>query len=240
MHLRDYFHPIEFMETDDKWKNVEINECHEKLVSLNDISPQLMVSEEYYKKEIPGAIKGCYVRETVASLLLEASKKLPDGCSFIIFDAWRPPEVQKYLFDQYVNKLKNDFISLKEKDIIEMAEQYVSLPSINPDRPSPHFTGGAVDLTIIDDKGKYLFMDTEFDSFCQQSHTRYYEKKIEEGIKLSLTEINWCLNRRLLYNIMASVGFSNFSHEWWHYDFGNQPWGYYQRKKARYGLSSFN
>ena len=32
-------------------------------------------------------------------------------------------------------------------------------------------------------------------------------------------------NRRILYNAMLNVGFTNYPSEWWHYDFGDLFWG---------------
>ena len=48
----------------------------------------------------------------------------------------------------------------------------------------------------------------------ERSFTEFYEGTAgnEEAKK----------NRRLLFNLMTSVGFTNYPYEFWHYDFGNQ------------------
>lgn len=41
-------------------------------------------------------------------------------------------------------------------------------------------------------------------------------------------------NRRLLYHIMTSQGFTNDLEEWWHFDFGGQFWGKISGKRSIY------
>ena len=45
------------------------------------------------------------MRKITFDMLNEASKLLPKGYAFKIFDAWRPVAVQKYLFNRYAEKL---------------------------------------------------------------------------------------------------------------------------------------
>lgn len=236
MDLAKYFSPINENTVDEQWKDVAISECHEELVLIDGLNPHLISGSQYYKQGIPGAVKACYVRKTVADMLLQAIELLPVGCSLFVFDSWRPQIVQKYLFDCHVQELKKEHAGLREDDLIRLAQDFVSIPSTDPHKPSPHFTGGAVDLTIMDEKGILIPMGTDFDSFSAKAYTAYYEKKINERAHLTYEEINCCLNRRLLYNIMITAGFSNYANEWWHYDYGNQMWGFYTKHDAVYGL----
>ena len=68
-------------------------------------------------------------------------------------------------------------------------------------------------------------MGTKFDEFTSRTHTSYYEDKENSVIKN---------NRRLLYNIMTSVGFTNMPSEWWHYDYLDRFYAYYKNEPARY------
>ena len=79
-----------------------------------------------------------------------------------------------------------------------------------------HTTGGAIDVTLVDENGNELNMGTEFDSFAEESATNYFE----------LNNINREVrnNRRILYNCMIDAGFVNLASEWWHYDFGDRHW----------------
>ena len=217
----------------DGWKNVLIAECGEPLVQLSD--PRIEVDPQYFLQLQRGAINGCFVRKRVAEMLLRAAKELPKGRKLVILDAWRPVIVQQQLFEsirERLHRLHSDW----NGETLEMESQkYVSLPSVDISRPSPHLTGGAIDVTIKEDSGAYLDMGTMFDEFSERSHTRYYEQKLESGARLSEREIHHLRNRRLLYHLLSSSGFTNYSAEWWHFDFGNQFWGKITNAHAIYG-----
>lgn len=218
------------------WKNIKIEECNDKLISIQQLSnKRITYKAKYFEKGIPGSINQCLIREQLGELLIKASYKLPLGYKFLIYDAWRPIEVQEYLFNQYIKELENDSNKTKQ-EIIKNAQNYVSIPSSDINKPSPHFTGGAIDITITKDDEDILNMEQEFDNFNIRAHTRYFEGKIEHGIELSDKERYYCYERRLLYNCLISVGLTNFPNEWWHFDFGNQFWGYLSNTNAIYGL----
>jgi D-alanyl-D-alanine dipeptidase len=211
--------PIPPNQSLDGWKEVKIEENYEPLVSLNEFAPDyIMVKSQYFEQNINGALEECYCREGVAIKLIEAAKYLPKGYKFLIWDAWRPPIVQLTLFEKFKGELKINNPSFNEPTLQREAEKYVSLPSTDFNNPAPHLTGGAIDLTIIDSFGNNLEMGTCFDSFGEISKTNYFEL-------LNNNIDNIIVNRRLIYNILTSVGFSNYPEEWWHYDYGNQFWG---------------
>lgn len=70
------------------------------------------------------------------------------GLRFKIFDAYRPPEAQKALWDYCPDP------------------SYVT----PPEKGSPHTRGIAVDLTLIEADGKELEMGAEFDEFDDIAH----------------------------------------------------------------------
>ncbi len=74
---------------------------------------------------------------------------------------------------------------------------------------SRHNRGCAIDLTIISSEtGKELDMPTPFDDFTEKAHSDYLELSPEQ-IK----------NRDLLIGVMSKHNFTNYSAEWWHYDY---------------------
>jgi D-alanyl-D-alanine dipeptidase len=77
-------------------------------------------------------------------------------------------------------------------------------------------------------------MGTEFDHFGTKAATRYFEEKLERSENLSIDEAEALDNRRLLYHIMTSQGFTNYLEEWWHFDFGDQFWGKISGKRSVY------
>lgn len=220
----------------DEVRKIPIKENNEKLIPLNLYPERIIVQPQYFLQGIKGALPECYVRESVYEKLLEAANLLPSGYKLVIFDTWRPIQVQQSLFDILKEKLIRQYPSESEEEIIKRTLTFVALPSKDPTRPSPHNTGGAVDLTIADDKGRLLEMGTEYDDATEKAKTTYFEKLLEEGKELSKEEKKSLENRRLLFNIMTSVGFTNYLDEWWHYDYGNQNWAWVSnRKYALYG-----
>lgn len=117
--------------------------------------------------------------------------------------------------------------------------------------PSPHNTGGSIDVAIVyfDDESlielrrleellsgqkdfikraslnfelaalyrkhaKLPDFGTDFDFAGQESALTHFEDAPD-----SSQPKQW---RRMLYNLMTSVGFEPYSEEWWHFNFGNQ------------------
>lgn len=207
------------------WQTIEIREDRTNLIQISELDSQYIIEQpQYYLWEIPDALKNCYVREEVAERLLKAAKLLPAGYKFMVWDGFRPFEVQKALFDQYNAVLKKENPSLDDQQLDTLTRKYVSYPTHNQASPAPHSTGGAVDLTIIDEKNQPLHMGTDFDAFTAESATRFFEEKLEQDRLLSQMDKLVLENRRLLYHTLKEVGFTNYHEEWWHFDYGNQWW----------------
>jgi len=187
------------------------------------------ISMAYSTLKMKNAEKQCFVRREVYDMLLKAVKFLPKGYRFKIWDAWRPFALQQEIYDVYsVDIIKDfeleDYTDEQRKVVIH---KFVSEPVDNKEIPPVHTTGGAIDVTLIDAKGKELEMGTKFDAFTDKTCTSYFEnKKSEDKIVRD--------NRRLLYYIMTNVGFTNLPSEWWHFDYGDRFWGYYKKKPAIY------
>ena len=97
-------------------------------------------------------------------------------------------------------------------------------------RPAVHSTGGAVDLTIVGPDGETLEMGTGFDEFNDATWTYAFEP--DSGTGLVNDEARD--NRRLLYNVMTEVGFTNLPSEWWHFDYGDGMWAQLKNGNAIY------
>ncbi|QGY46844.1 D-alanyl-D-alanine dipeptidase [Maribellus comscasis] len=213
------------------WKNMPIRENHEPLIPLNDFAEKyITVKSQYFEQKIAGALEICYCREGLAKKLVEAAKYLPQGYKFLVWDVWRPTTVQRALFEKHKKELRSKNPDIEEALLLKKTERYVSVPSTDSDKPSPHLTGGAIDITIIDSKGNELQMGTEFDYFGERAKTDYYELYCS-----SENDLKFQKNRRLLYNLLTHFGFTNYPEEWWHYDYGNQFWASLTKRKAFYG-----
>jgi len=177
----------------------------------------------YFNLRIAHALPECFVRASLLDKLNRAAKMLPNGISLVILDGWRPFSVQEYLFETLVNLMKKAQPQYTDEQYLEHARTLVSPPSDNPLNPSPHLTGGAVDVTLCDSNGRFLNMGTAFDEAHDNSWTSTLERLVEQGSSHLTQSRN---NRRILHHVMSEVGFSNLPSEWWHFDYGNQLWAY--------------
>lgn len=171
----------------------------------------------YYEQQIPNSLQSIYLRQSVIEKLIEAITLLPEKYSFILYDGYRPLQVQQYLFQLFSDEIKKSYRNFSDEEILEETLKFVAFPSIEPCKTSPHLTGGAIDLTLGDQEGNPLDLGSAFDEMSEKSATRYFEYHPEVNEEA-------LINRRLLYNCMTAAGFTNYSEEWWHFDYGNVTW----------------
>ncbi len=196
-----------------------------------------------YAKAFESALPNVFVRETVAHMLVQCNEILrPYGIELLALDGYRSIPLQKELWQYFMDRGKELYKNPTQEDLIKFAGTYSSNPeSFDPEnfRTWPvHNTGGAIDVTLrfIEDK-KELFFCSYFDQADPISATRYFEKENLDSAKQKEAQ----RNRRLLYHAMHAVGFINYPHEWWHYDFGTQMWVMNggNSKNAYYGITDF-
>lgn len=198
---------------------------------LVKINPEtgIIIDMMYPKLGFKNSINDCLVRKEVLDKLIEAKSKLPNGYTFKIWDAYRPLSLQNELYLFYKDKIIKEFnlenLSKEEQD--DVIKNYVSLPNNDIELPPLHSTGGSIDLTIFDlNNNKDLDLGVKFDEFTNLTNSDSFE---EDGMDEVIRD-----NRRLLYTVMTSVGFTNLPSEIWHYDYGNRAWGFYKNEPAIY------
>lgn len=131
----------------------------------------------------------CYLRLKTIKALLNANEKFKKkGYRIKIFDCYRPLDIQKKMWKIVSNP------------------KYVA----DPKKGSIHNRGGAVDITLVDLKGKELDMGTPFDYFGVEASHNY--QSLSNEVKR---------NRKLLRKIMTKNDFVAFESEWWHYNLKN-------------------
>ena len=189
----------------------------------------ILVDMQYPRMGMEKAIDKCLVRKTVLEKLLEAKKNLPDGITFLIWDAYRPLALQEEIYHKYrANLIETfDLAKLPEEEQNEIIRQYVSLPRADEEIPPLHATGAAIDLTLarIED-GTCLDIGVGFDDFSNLSETDAFEADgMDETVRA---------NRRILYYAMIDAGFTNLPSECWHFEYGDRNWGFYKNKPAIY------
>ena len=130
-----------------------------------------------------------YVRRELIPQLEAVQKELAaKGLGLKIYDGYRPLSVQQKMWD-----LIRD-------------ERFVSNPAVNMGR---HTRGMAVDVTLVDKRGRQLPMPSDFDEFSARAAVTYPVGTGEER-----------RNRDLLQRVMTRHGFLSYPDEWWHFDFG--------------------
>jgi D-alanyl-D-alanine dipeptidase len=129
----------------------------------------------------------CLLRPEAAEALVKAHKNLKKkGYGLKMFDCYRPRPYQQRLWDKVPNP------------------NYVTPPA----KGSMHSRGAAVDLTLIDSKGKELDMGTPYDYFGPEAHT--------DNLKLPKKVLE---NRKILQAALSEVGFKGIRTEWWHFSY---------------------
>jgi D-alanyl-D-alanine dipeptidase len=214
----------------EKWQAIPISECGEPLVVVS--GPRLHARPIYLERGYGSAPREIWLRRGAATRLAEAAAALPEGLRLVLWDGWRPLGLQQELYHRYRDEIAAaEGLSGAELEL--ETQVFVTKPSADPASPSPHLTGGAIDLTLGDAGGEVLEMGGDFDELGPRSRTDYYERPHPAAAaELELRE-----RRRLLCSVMAAAGFSNYPAEWWHFDFGNQFHCHRVGGVACYGLA---
>ena len=160
--------------------------------------------------------------------------RLKPGWKLLIFDAYRPIAVQRYMVDYTFNQLlaernleANDITSEQREALMEEVLQFWAMPSDNPATPPPHSTGAAIDLTLVDESGQPVDMGSPIDEISERSHPKYFQKRALPEAK------QFHRHRSTLSETMQSVGLIGHPFEWWHFSYGDQIWAWQLRE--RYG-----
>jgi D-alanyl-D-alanine dipeptidase len=221
----DPLNPIPRLRSNFGWRGIEIAAVDEPLVPVDAIGPRIFDRAEYHSWGLPGSLPRSWLRAGVAARLGQVAAGLPEGFSLVVWDAYRPLEVQAALFSAYLSELMAVHPDMPAESLEEAAARYVTPPSHSRVAPPPHLTGGAVDLTLGYADGSVRDLGTSFDAFVPEAETHAFERTTSGVRDL----------RRLLFWSMHAAGFTNYSEEWWHFDFGDQFWGLVTGQPAMYG-----
>lgn len=164
----------------------------DNLVDIGKLSTDLVVDLRYatannftgtklYSSSI------CCLQEETAWKLVRANQEvMKSGFRIKIWDAYRPLSVQKAMW-----KIMPD-------------EKYLSNPYKGG---SKHNKGAAVDITMVDEKGREVEMPSGFDNFTYKA-SRLNSKMSPTAKK----------NLKILTDAMVKSGFKYINSEWWHFD----------------------
>lgn len=207
--------------------NIKASENNERLVSLNQVTAEIVC--QYEKKDMfiyTG--QEIFVRETVAKMLLEASqllKKINSNFRLKVVYGYRHPDVQRAYFEKRKADIIKKAPELSSDDLSAKTHLFVAAPDV-----AGHIVGGAVDLTIITNNSD-LDMGTSIADYLDDEKIQTFSESINEDQRK---------NRMLLHDLMKQVGFAPFYGEWWHFSYGDKEWAaFYKKSRSIYSSIDF-
>jgi len=200
--IDDYGEPIS------RLIEIGIEDNGELLVDIFSVCPDLRWAAQSPRFDFP---RSGLARVTIAEMLRTAQSLLPRGLHLEIVGAFRPFAIQKLMYETARAEL-----AVKHPDWDdELLTEYINVFSAPPIwvTPPPHTTGGAVDLSIIDEQGERLDMVSP--------HEIGWDSAPTDVAGLSPTAR---VNRDLLIDVLNQAGLTNFPGEWWHWSWGEPGW----------------
>ncbi|MGF1493130.1 MAG: M15 family metallopeptidase [Microcoleaceae cyanobacterium] len=231
------------------YQTIPIEECGESLTAIplhhfvvQSPHPYQMLGAPY---ELSPVDSPYYLRQEVVDRLIQAQVRLEAlrrGWKILIFDAYRPIEVQRFMVDYtFADLLKQkgltpDSLSAEQhQSLLEEVHQFWAVPSPSLATPPPHSTGAAIDVTLADADQNPVDMGSPIDEISSRSFPSHFAESCDPQ------EQHYHQNRQILAQLMTSAGFQQHPNEWWHFSYGDQMWAWLNRQRddaimmARYG-----
>jgi D-alanyl-D-alanine dipeptidase len=231
------------------YNQVPIDTTHEKSNEpVVDIADYGIAGQAYYSRPnsttgeaVPGIPTALFLRQSVAETLAKINQALTNPKIIDFFggkvelylqDALRPVNLQTQLHDVLIPALlRKNHPDISEAELNERLKDIIALPSSDPNKPSPHATGGAFDVIL---RYKQLVQSFVEESIVPLGHVDgdtslrirpdYFEQNSPETNDDKLAQ----RNRRAYYAIMTGKAFGvdtglvNNPTEWWHWSRGDQ------------------
>jgi D-alanyl-D-alanine dipeptidase len=190
-------------------RRIPIRECGEPLVDFLGLSPRVLLSRPRWNYR-----RATVVRVTVAQMLVRAASSLPDGLCLAVVEGWRPPYIQKRLYQSSWNRWKERRPEWSDVQLRRVVNRYTA--PLHGRVPPPHSTGGAVDVVLARSDG------TELDHMSPYEIGDHRAYPLDaEGLSPEASE-----TRRTLARALEAGGLTNYPSEWWHWSYGDQGWAY--------------
>lgn len=198
-----------------------------------------------------------FLREGALERFLKAQALVrEDGFDLRVYDGWRPVELQESLFWYYMreftaakfnlgdefkaldttDKVREHFLGLPQDSQVTMKEAnrtFVSWPSKDRTSPSPHATGGSVDVWLYRDD-QPCNLGVPFDWMEEDAGAFYHLKPRWARKRFKGNERRISEHRNILLLAMVRAGFTCYGPEIWHFNYGNQMDALVRGGDARY------
>jgi D-alanyl-D-alanine dipeptidase len=185
---------------------IPLRDCGEDLVDVRTTGLQV----DGRKQDEAGAF--AHVRRRVLTRLLHAQSLLPIGVLLLFVEGYRPPALQRRYFEDYSEQLAAAHPDWQAAALREAASRFVSPPEI-----APHCAGAAVDVTLVDHRGRELDMGVRVNASPEESGGACYTDA--PGLSDRART-----NRDTLRTAMSAAGLINYPTEFWHWSFGDRYW----------------
>ena len=151
------------------------------------------------------------VRAGLAGRLLDARAVLPAGVDLRVIEGHRSVADQRAIIDEYSRELRVLHPDADEPELTRLYSRFVA-----PVAVAPHVAGAAVDLTLVDDAGKEMWMGTPVDATPEQSAGAcFFAADVDRTARH---------NRTVLADALTGAGLVNYPTEWWHWSYGDRYW----------------
>ncbi|GGK93215.1 D-alanyl-D-alanine dipeptidase [Planomonospora parontospora subsp. parontospora] len=201
--------------SDPRITGVPVRECGEPLVDLRALKV-LQLDERLADAE--GAY--AHLRRSVVDRLVAAQSLLPRGLRLLIVEGYRPLEVQRRYFEEYLETMRTAHPGWAEDRLRRQASRYIA-----PPETAPHVAGAAVDLTLMTDSGTELPMGTEINADPEECDDACYTGSPAIGSEPAR-------DRAILASALTAVDLVNYPTEWWHWSYGDRYWAFARRAPA--------
>jgi zinc D-Ala-D-Ala dipeptidase len=215
---------------------------------LVDIADYGLAGQPYYSRPnaatgdpVDGVPKIMYLRKTVAETLSKINTTLQNPVFTEFFrgevelyvqDALRPISLQKKLHDELIpTLLRTQHPGISDEAVAERIQDLIAVPSSDPRRPSPHATGGALDVILRykQPTREYVADSQVFMGHCDaDTGDRILPDYFEQHEPQTDDDRHAQCNRRAYYAIMTGAAFGVDTGlvcnptEWWHWGSGDQ------------------
>jgi zinc D-Ala-D-Ala dipeptidase len=213
------------------YQKIPIRESHEPLVPVPLDRFATIDPHPYQALGAPyGDRSPFWIRAGVLERLDRALTQLQadyPGWSIQIFDALRPIPVQQFMVERAIIDVaiaRNlDPATLSDADreaILPEVQTFWAMPNSDPATPPPHSTGGAIDVTLVNERGEPINMGSPIDELSPRSYPDHFANSEVDHAPV------FHQRRQLLQRLLTHAGFAQHPQEWWHFCYGDQMWAW--------------
>lgn len=213
-----------------------------------DIADYDLAGQAYYSRPnaatqepVPGAPTTLYIRKSLAETLAKINASLANPAITALFsgevelyveDALRPVSLQHRLHDDLIPALlRKNHPEMSDDEVAERIKDIIAIPSADPQKPSPHATGGALDVILRYKQPVPGYVDgsnVPVGHFDGETSARINPDYFEQNEPVTEEDRLVQRNRRAYFAIMTGAAFGvdtglvNNPTEWWHWGMGDQ------------------